>query len=90
MITGWHDRREDCVVRTCRQEAIRLAKRIGALNGALVDNRKALDAEIEDVAPELCELPGVGSVVAACVVTAWSHPVRVRSEAAFAALASTG
>jgi len=67
-----------------------LVKRIVALNGELVDNRKALDAEIEDVAPELCELPGVGSVVAASVVTAWSHPVRVRSEAAFAALASTG
>ena len=41
------------MVRTCRQEAIRLAKRIVALNGELVDNPKALDAEIEDVAPEL-------------------------------------
>ena len=39
--------------------------------------------------PELCELPGVGSVVAACVLTASSHPGRVRSEAAFAALAGT-
>jgi endonuclease III len=90
VITGWHDRREDCVVRTCRQEAIRSAKCIVALNGELVDNRKALNAEIEDVAPELCELPGVGSVVAPCVVTAWSHRDRVRSEAAFAALVSTG
>jgi transposase len=89
VIAGWRDRREDSVVRTCRHEAIRLAKRIVALNAELVDNRKALDAAVEDVAPELCELPGVGSVIAACVLTAWSHPGRVRFEAAFAALAGT-
>ena len=89
VVAAWRDRREDSVVRTCRQEAIRLAKRIAALDGELVDNRKALDAAVEEVAPELCELPGVGSVVAACVLTAWSHPGRVRSEGAFAALAGT-
>ena len=89
VVAAWRDRREDSVVRTCRQEAIRLAKRIAALDGELVDNRKALDAAVGEVAPELCELPGVGSVVAACVLTAWSHPGRVRSEGAFAALAGT-
>lgn len=82
-------RTEDSVIRTCRCEAIRLAKRIAVLDAELADNRKALDAALEDVAPELCELPGVGSVVAACVLTAWSHPGRVRSEAGFAALAGT-
>lgn len=89
VIAGWRDRREAVDIRTCRQEANRLAKRIVALDTELVDNRKAIDAAVEDVAPELCELPGVGSVVAACVLTAWSHPGRVRSEAAFAALAGT-
>ncbi len=88
-IAAWRDRKEDPVVATCRQEAIRLAKRIVALDGELVDNRKNLDSLVEDLAPELCQLPGVGSVVAACVLTAWSHPGRVRSEAAFAALAGT-
>ena len=88
-ITGWRSRAEDSVVRTCRCEAVRLAKRITALDGELVDNRQALDAAVEDVTPGLCELPGVGSVVAACVPTAWSHPGQVRSEAAFAALAGT-
>jgi transposase len=83
------DRREDSIAPTCRQETIRLAKRIVALDGELTENRKALDAAVEETAPELCELPGVGSVVAACVLTAWSHPGRVRSEAAFAALAGT-
>ena len=66
-----------------------MAKRIVALDSELVDNRKALDAAVADTVPELCELPGVGSVVAASVLTAWSHPGRVRSEAAFAALAGT-
>ena len=89
VIGAWRERNEDSVIATCRQEAVRLAKRIVDLDGELVDNRKALDAVVKDVAPELCELPGVGSVVAACVFTAWSHPGRVRSEAAFAALAGT-
>ena len=89
VIAAWRERKEDPVIAPCRKEAVRLAKRIVTLDGELVDNRKALDAVIEDVAPELCELPGVGPVVAACVFTAWSHPGRVRSEAAFAALAGT-
>jgi transposase len=89
IIAAWRERKEDAVVSTCRQEAIRLAKRIVALDAELVDNRKGLDAIVEDLAPELCELPGVGSVVAASVLTAWSHPGRVRSESAFAALAGT-
>jgi hypothetical protein len=45
------------VVRACRQEAIRVAKRIVAHDGELVDNRKSLDV----TAPALCELPGVSS-----------------------------
>jgi transposase len=89
VIAGWRERREDALTATCRQEAVRLAKCIAALDGELADNRKALDSAVEEVAPELCELTGVGSVVAACVLTAWSHPGRVRSEAAFAALAGT-
>ena len=89
VIAGWRERREDTVIATCRQEAIRLAKRIVTLEAELADNRKALDAAVSDVAPELCELPGVGSVVAASVLMAWSHPGRVRSEAACAALAGT-
>jgi transposase len=89
VIAGWRDRSEDCVVRTCRQEAIRLPKRIVAVDGELIDNRKTLDFAVAGTAPELCELPGVGAVVAASLLTAWSHPGRVRFEAAFAALAGT-
>lgn len=39
------------------------------------------------VAPWLLELPGVGPISAAQVLVGWSHVGRLRSEAAFAALA---
>ena len=37
----------------------------------------------------MLELTGVGAIVAATVLVAWSHPGRVRSEAALASLAGT-
>ena len=37
--------------------------------------------------PELLDLPGVGVITAAQFIICWSHPGRIRSEAAFAALA---
>jgi transposase len=50
-----------------------------------------LEAEIgklvRAVAPWLLELPGVGPISAAQVLVSWSHAGRLRSEAAFAALA---
>ncbi|MGD9427519.1 transposase [Arthrobacter russicus] len=39
--------------------------------------------------PQLLDLPGVGPVGAATILTAWSHPGRVRSETALASLAGT-
>jgi transposase len=44
-------------------------------------------ALVRALAPALLEEPGVGPIVAAQVLVAWSHPGRVRSEAAFARLA---
>jgi transposase len=37
--------------------------------------------------PDLLQLTGVGPIVAATVLTAWSHPGRCRDDAAFAMLA---
>lgn len=37
--------------------------------------------------PELLTLTGVGPIVAATVLTAWSHPSRCRNDSAFAMLA---
>jgi transposase len=71
----------------CRSEAIRLARRIRALDAELVANHTALNAAVTAQAPQLLEVRGVGPVVAATVLQAWSHPGRLHSEAAFAALA---
>jgi transposase len=39
--------------------------------------------------PQLLDLTGVGAVVAATMLIAWSHPGRVRSDAAMASLSGT-
>jgi transposase len=61
------------------------------LKALIVGAPEALRAELERlvaaVAPWLLELPGVGPVSAAQVLVSWSHAGRLRSEAAFAALA---
>ena len=41
---------------------------------------------VEQTRPSLLNLVGVGPVNAAVVLTAWSHPGRVRNDAAFAKL----
>ncbi|NMR28132.1 IS110 family transposase [Crystallibacter degradans] len=87
-ITRWRQRDEELSAATARTEAIRLAKRIVVLDAELKDNEKRTVELIQasPVAP-LLEETGVGPVTAAVVYTAWSHLGRVRSEAAFAALA---
>ena len=47
-------------------------------------NTTLLQEIVQDQAPQLLELPGVGPVTAATVLMVWSHPGRIRSEAAFA------
>ena len=49
--------------------------------------QKAIVAIIRSWRPDLLEEFGVGPIVAATVLCAWSHPGRVHSEAAFAMLA---
>ena len=87
-IAGWRARDEDPAVAACRREAIRLASRIHALGRDLAANIAELRQFTAAEVPEL-DLPGVGPVVAGTILLAWSHPGRVRSEAAFAALAGT-
>ena len=64
-----------------------LAHRIGALNVEANQHEKAILELVRSWRPDLLELRGVGPIVAAIVLCAWSHPGRVRSEAAFAMLA---
>lgn len=84
----WRQRGEELALATSRCEATRLAKRITALDGELKENHERTTELIEaSPAAPLLEVTGVGPVTAAVVYTAWSHLGRVRSEAAFAALA---
>jgi transposase len=74
------------------QRATRLALRL-IVRRVIAASREAriLEAEIhqlvERLAPTLIAEHGVGPISAAQIVIAWSHPGRIRSEAAFAALA---
>jgi transposase len=58
---------------TAHQEATQLGKELGVL--------------ARGMAPALLAPPGVGPVTGAQVLISWSHPGRLRSEAAFAMLA---
>jgi transposase len=89
VIAAWRTRIEPLEIAIARAEAIRLARRVLALTEELRDNEALLVALVTEHAPALLRLTGVGPVVAATVLVAWSHPGRVRSEAALAALAGT-
>jgi len=68
--------------------ALRLtAQRIQCLAVEAAGLRAELERLVAAVAPWLLELPGVGPISAAQVLVSWSHAGRLRSEAAFAALA---
>ncbi|QOK24265.1 IS110 family transposase [Janibacter indicus] len=88
-IAGWRRREEGIGTATARAEAVRLAKRVLVLDEELFENRQRLTEIVTAEAPELLELRGVGAVTAAIILTVWSHPGRIRSEAAFAAIAGT-
>jgi transposase len=63
------------------------ARRIRLLAAEAAGLRDELDRLVAAIAPWLLELPGVGPISAAQVLVCWSHAGRLRSEAAFAALA---
>lgn len=87
-VARWRTRNEDLATLTARAEAVRLAKRVAALNEDLAANRAQMIGLIHDSkAADLLDNTGIGPVTVAVVYTAWSHAGRVRSEAAFAALA---
>ena len=56
--------------------------------GAPEELRAELEQLVAAVAPWLLGLPGVGPIGAAQVLVSWSYAGRLRSEAAFAALAA--
>ncbi|MDJ1370226.1 IS110 family RNA-guided transposase [Gulosibacter molinativorax] len=87
-VSRWRSREEPLALSVAREETVRLAKEVLSLHDALAANQARLTELIaaSEAAP-LLEEPGIGAYTAAVVIAAWSHPGRVRSEAAFAALA---
>jgi transposase len=64
-----------------------LARRINALTEEATAHETTLRAIVDSWRPDLLELTGVGPIVAATILCAWSHPGRCRNDAAFASLA---
>lgn len=65
----------------------RLAQRVLALEVEANVYERQIDQLTQTMASELREEAGVGPICAAQMLISWSHPGRVRSEAAFASLA---
>jgi transposase len=66
-----------------------LARRALGLTSEAARQEKAILAVVRSWRPDLLDQRGVGPIVAATVLCAWSHPGRIRSEAAFAMLGGT-
>jgi len=64
-----------------------LARRIQLLNTEIADHTRAITTLVRAWRPDLLTPCGVGPIVAAIVLCAWSHPGRCGSDAAFAMLA---
>jgi transposase len=81
------DRRRDVELRG----TVRALQAVGRRVQRLTAEERELAGEIErltrTIAPQLLDQPGVGPLAAAQLLISWSHPGRIRSEAAFARLA---
>jgi transposase len=64
-----------------------LARRIEQLTAEERDLESEIATLTQELAPHLLDEPGVGTLAAAQLLLSWSHPGRVRNEAAFARLA---
>jgi transposase len=79
--------RWDLETTTCATALRALARRINTLNDEADAHEATLRSIVASWRPDLLSLTGVGPIVAATVLCAWSHPGRCRSDAAFANLA---
>lgn len=83
------DPRWDITTRETAQVLRCLARRAAALAEEAKQHEKAILDIIRSWRPDILDNCGVGPIVAATVLCAWSHPGRVRSDAAFAMIAGT-
>ena len=64
-----------------------LARRVQAATLEADELEHEILVHVRALAPALLDEPGIGPIVAAQLIVAWSHPGRLRSEACFARLA---
>ena len=64
-----------------------LARRVRAATVEAAQLEREILAQVRVLAPTLLDEPGIGPIVAAQLIVAWSHRGRLRSEACFARLA---
>jgi len=81
------DRRQDPELRGTHLALTALARRIQQLTSEERELAREIEQLTRVLAPQLLDQPGIGPLLAAQVVLAWSHHGRVASEAAFARLA---
>jgi transposase len=66
-----------------------IARRVRSLEDEACEHEKAIKKIVSAWRPDLLALTGVGPIVAATVLAAWSHAGRCRDDGAFAMLAGT-
>lgn len=88
-VAAWRRRDESLGLATARADAVRHARRVIDLDKDLKSNREQITVLVTEHAPRLLEMTGVGAITAAIIMTVWSHPGRIRSEAALAQIAGT-
>lgn len=81
------ERRRDPELRGCMLALRSVARRVLQLQAEERELGRQIEALTRKLAPQLLDQPGVGPHAAAQLVLSWSHPGRIRSEAAFARLA---
>lgn len=86
-ITKWRPRNEPRAVGIAREEVVRLAKHVVDLHALMKANEELLRSLVTEHAPVLLNQPGMGPVNTAVILNAWSFHGRLKSEAAWAALA---
>lgn len=84
-----HRQGEDTATATAINVLVATAKRIVALEAEARQHAREILAIVRQWRPDLLEHVGVGPIVAAIVLCAWSHQGRFRSDAAFAMVAGT-
>lgn len=80
-------RHRDVELRGALQALRTVARRIQHLTAEERDLAREIEKLTRSLAPQLLDQPGVGPLAAAQILISWSHPGRIRSEAAFARLA---